>query len=110
MAYKHKKQAKNALKAGTGYTVLINMEKTLGEQRVRTDFNVDGSNVINQLKRKSAELINDLQAIRADEVSKTYDKDAEAMMQLSGEKLRLIALAQTAYEEACLWAVKAATM
>ncbi len=27
-----------------------------------------------------------------------------------GEKLRLIALAQTAYEESCMWAVKALTI
>jgi len=28
---------------------------------------------------------------------------------VTGETLRLIALAQTGYEEACMWAVKAAT-
>lgn len=32
------------------------------------------------------------------------------MKLLSGEKLRLIALAQTAYEEAAFWSVKALTI
>ena len=32
------------------------------------------------------------------------------MKLLSGEKLRLIALAQTAYEEATFWSVKALTI
>ena len=32
------------------------------------------------------------------------------MKHLSGEKLRLIALAQTAYEEAAFWCVKALTI
>lgn len=84
-------------------------EKTLGEQRVRIDFNVSGSTVVDALKSKTAELINDLQTMRNDEVSKTYDKGPEVKEQVSGEKLRLIALAQTTYEEAAMWAVKAAT-
>lgn len=84
-------------------------EKSLGEQRVRVDFNVSGSTIVDSIKTKTADLINDLQAIRNDEVSKTYDKSEDAKMQTSGEKLRLIALAQTTYEEAAMWAVKAAT-
>lgn len=84
-------------------------EKSLGEQRVRVDFNVSGSTTVDQIKQKTADLINDLQAIRNDEVSKTYDKSEDAKVQQSGEKLRLIALAQTTYEEAAMWAVKAAT-
>lgn len=85
-------------------------EKTLGEKRVRADFNTTGSDVVGTIKNKSAELIDLLQAIRADEVSKTYDKSPEQLQIESGEKLRLIALAQTAYEEAAMWAVKAATV
>jgi len=82
---------------------------SLGEQRVRTKFNPSQDGVIDQIKQKSADLINLLQGIRNDEVSKTYNKSVEAMNELSGEKLRLVALAQTAYEEAAMWAVKAAT-
>ena len=83
---------------------------TLGEQRVRTEFNPSKEGVVDQIKQKSAELINLMQAIRNDEVSKTYDKSVEAKNEVSGEKLRIISLAQTAYEEAAMWAVKAATL
>ncbi len=82
---------------------------TLGEQRVRTTFNPSNESVVDRIKQKSAELIDLLQAVRNDEVSKTYDKTPEQLQAQSGEKLRLISLAQTAYEEAAMWAVKAAT-
>ena len=82
---------------------------TLGEQRVRTTFNPSNESVVDRIKQKSAELIDLLQAVKNDEASNTYDQSPEAMKELSGEKFRLIALAQTAYEEAAMWAVKAAT-
>jgi hypothetical protein len=85
------------------------MEQTIGEKRVRTAFNPSQDDVVSQIKQKTAELINLLDAIRNDEVSKTYELSPEAKQELSGEKLRLISLAQTAYEEAAMWAVKAAT-
>lgn len=84
-------------------------ELSIGERRVRTTFNPSNDSTVEKLKQKTAELINILDAMRNDEVSKTYDKSEEAKKMLSGEKLRLIALAQTAYEEAAMWAVKAAT-
>ena len=65
-------------------------KKSVGELRVRTDFNVTGSDVIAEIKAKSAELINLCENLKA--------KDG-----------RLASLAQTAYEEAAMWAVKAAT-
>ena len=83
--------------------------KTLGEKRVRTEFNVSNDGTIDTFKTKTAELINLLEAVRNDEVSKTYNKSPEALQELSGEKLRLISIAQTAYEEACMWAVKSVT-
>ena len=86
------------------------MEKTLGEKRIRTSFNVSGNDAVAKFKNKTAELIDDLQAIKNDEVSKTYENSEEALKDISGEKLRLIALAQTAYEESCMWAVKALTI
>lgn len=67
-------------------------EKTLGEQRVRADFNVSLSSTVDQIKQKSAELINDCEALRKE-----------------GKDARLISIAQTTYEEAAMWAVKAAT-
>lgn len=83
--------------------------QTLGEQRVRTDFNPSKTGLIDQIKQKTAELINLMQAVRNDEASKTYDKSIDAKNEVSGEKLRLISLAQTAYEEAAMWAVKSIT-
>lgn len=69
------------------------MDKTIGEKRVRTDFNVAAESIrgeIDEIKQKSAELINICESLKA--------KDP-----------RLASLAQTAYEEAAMWAVKAAT-
>jgi hypothetical protein len=83
--------------------------QTLGEQIGRAAFNPSNESLVDIIKQKSAELIDLLQAIRNDEVSKTYDKTPEQLQAQSGEKLRLISLAQTAYEEAEMWAVKATT-
>lgn len=83
---------------------------TLGEQRVRISFNPSKESVVDRIKQKSAELIDILQTVRNDEVSKTYGKSPAQLQALSGEKIRLISLAQTAYEEAAMWAVKAATI
>lgn len=78
--------------------------KTIGEQRVRIDFNVSGDSQIDNFKKISAELINKLEDMRnipgTADVSE-FDKISEYN--------RLISLAQTAYEEACMWAVKAIT-
>lgn len=69
-----------------------NMEKSIGEFRVRTEFNASGSSIVDMIKKKTAELINDCEEL------KTQGKDA-----------RLVSLAQTAFEEAAMWAVKSAT-
>ena len=63
---------------------------SLGEDRVRIAFNPSADSVVDQLKQKTAELINLCETL------KPLDP-------------RLAALAQTAYEEAAMWAVKAAT-
>ena len=70
-------------------------EKTIGETRVRTDFNVTGSDTVAEIKTKAAELINLVNSLPVE----------------SGrsEKARLISLASTSFEEAAMWAVKAAT-
>jgi len=65
-------------------------EKTVGEQRVRTEFNPSQSDTVNQIKQKTAELINLCEDLKS--------KDP-----------RLAALAQTEYENAAMWAIKAAT-
>jgi hypothetical protein len=64
--------------------------KTIGEERVRVDFNPSKDDIVSLIKQKSAELIN-------------------LCEELKSKDLRLAALAQTSYEEAAMWAVKAAT-
>lgn len=74
--------------------------KTLGEERVRIDFNVSGDGTVDKIKRLSADLINICE--------ENKDKDVTHGVQNS-EKTELYSLAQRAYEEAAMWAVKAAT-
>ena len=64
--------------------------KKIGETRVRTSFNPSNDSIVDILKQKSAELIN-------------------LCEQLKSKDGRLASLAQTAYEDAAMWAVKAAT-
>jgi hypothetical protein len=64
---------------------------TLGETRVRTTFNPSASTDVEVIKQKSAALIDLCEGLKS--------KDP-----------RLAALAQTAFEEAAMWAVKAATV
>lgn len=63
---------------------------TIGEQRVRTEFNPSNDSLVDQIKQKTAELINLCEDLKS--------KDG-----------RLASLAQTEYETAAMWAVKAAT-
>jgi hypothetical protein len=71
-------------------------ERTLGEHRVRTSFNPSNQGAVDIIKQRTAALIDDCQDLLR------LDQDTE-------ERRRLVALAQTAYEEAAMWAVKAAT-
>jgi hypothetical protein len=63
---------------------------SIGEDRVRLSFNPSANAEVENIKRKAAELI-DL---------------CETFKQKDG---RLASLAQTAFEEGAMWAVKAAT-
>lgn len=65
-------------------------EQTVGEAHVRMTFNPSASREVEIIKNKSAELI--------DLCEKLKSKDP-----------RLASIAQTTYEEAVMWAVKAAT-
>lgn len=69
-------------------------ERTLGEKRVRVDFNPSQEGIVFDIKRHSAAII-DL---------------VEKIPSVTPEQGRLKALAMTAYEEAAMWAVKAATV
>ena len=63
---------------------------SVGEFRVRTKFNPGADSTVDKIKQKSAELIDLCEGLKP--------KDG-----------RLASLAQTSYEEAAMWAVKAAT-
>jgi hypothetical protein len=82
---------------------------SIGEVRVRTKFNPSNDGLVDTLKQKTAELINLCQSIKNEEVSKDYDKAPNESREANGEVIRWVALAQTAYEEAAMYAVKAAT-
>jgi len=76
---------------------------TTGERRVRTKLNPSSSDNVDLIKQRTAELIdlvNDLPKTNA-------DTDPDGVR--APEAGRLRALAMTAYEEAAMWAVKAAT-
>lgn len=68
----------------------MEQEMTIGEDCVRTSFNPSNDSIVDQIKQKSAELI-------------------DLCEDLKFKDPRLVALAQTAYEEAAMWAIKAAT-
>lgn len=68
----------------------IKPKLSLGEQRVRITFNINNNSVVDQLKSKTAELIN----------------LCEQLKTLDG---RCASIAQTEFETACMYAVKAAT-
>jgi hypothetical protein len=72
---------------------------TIGEDRVRTKFNPSNNSTVEQVKQKSAELI---------DICSNLPKPGDEAKK--GEFARLVALAMTHYEDAAMWAVKAATI
>lgn len=66
-----------------------NKIKSIGEERVRIDFNPEANSDVDQIKQKAAELINLIFKV--------------------GNDGRLSSLAATAFEEGAMWAVKSAT-
>jgi hypothetical protein len=74
---------------------------TLGERRVRLSFNPNGNPQVDRIKRIAADAIDQCELLKAG--VRDWPPDQR------GEALRLYALAQTTFEEAAMWAVKAAT-
>lgn len=68
---------------------------TKGQRRVRVSFNPSQDSIVDQIKQKTAELIDLL--------------DSTPVKTGPSEKARLLALAQTEYENAAMWAVKCLT-
>lgn len=71
-----------------------NKKLTLGEERVRTTFNLSDNSKIQNIKERAAEFINYI-----NNNIETFDEESS----------RLKSLALTAIEESAMWAVKAAT-
>ena len=74
------------------------MSMTKGEYRVGINFNPSNDDMVGQIKRKSADLIDLIESI-------PNDGETDQYIEVS----RLKALAQTHLETAAMWAVKAAT-
>jgi hypothetical protein len=92
---------------GTGGTPFImelkhsNMQKTLGQKRVRIDFNPSADDAVGQIKKGAADLI--------DQVFNLPTPDGMHPQDVS-EFMRYKALAMTDIETAAMYAVKAATL
>lgn len=69
------------------------MDQTFGQKRVKADFNPDKNETVDQIKNKSAELIDLI--------------DSMAISDCTGERLRLLKLSTDQIEIACMLAVKA---
>jgi hypothetical protein len=72
---------------------------SLGASLVREDFNPSKNDLVAKIKRYSADLID----LCNDESSKIGGRPGD------GETIRLWSLAMTHYEDAAMWATKAAT-
>jgi hypothetical protein len=72
---------------------------TIGEDRVRIKFNPSGDGLVNGIKQMTAKLIDACEEGRQDAITNADN----------GEVARCWALAMTHYEDAAMWAVKAAT-
>lgn len=73
---------------------------TLGEDRVRVKFNPSADGLVDQIKQKTAELI---------DICEEYKQRNPATTSTNPEVNRLLSLAQTHYEDAAMWGVKALT-
>lgn len=71
---------------------------TRGEYRVGINFNPSQDDIVGQIKRQAADLIDLIERVQS-------DRETER----GNERGRLKALAQTAIEDGAMWAVKAAT-
>lgn len=83
---------------------------SLGRQRVRAGFNPSGATLVDDMKRRFAEIIDILEGHRiALSASGPADETAEAFKRRTGEIQRTISIAQTEVEGAAHWAIKAIT-
>jgi hypothetical protein len=69
------------------------MSQTLGQKRVKAEFNPAKNELVDQIRNKSAELIDLIEQLRT--------------LECSGERHRVISIAQTEIETSCMYAVRA---
>lgn len=79
---------------------------TKGEYRVGISFSPSNEDLVGQIKRKAADLIDLIDTIPL-RVADQHGGEADDVR--TNERGRLKALAQTHVEDAAMWAVKAAT-
>lgn len=79
---------------------------TKGEYRVGVSFNPSANTKVDQIKRMAADLIDYIDTIPT-RIADQHGGETDDVR--AAERGRLKALAQTAAEEASMWAVKAAT-
>jgi hypothetical protein len=90
---------------------------TIGEDRVRIKFNPSDNSLVAQIKQKTAELIDLCEQYKTPELAHHNITISDPGHRFGGEPAttanpevnRLWSLAQTHYEDAAMWAVKAAT-
>lgn len=78
---------------------------SLGTDRVRASFNPSANTLVDQIKRRAAELIDLCSSLQNVEVA----KDEVTVVIARSERNRCVALAQTYFETGAMYAVKAAT-
>jgi hypothetical protein len=76
---------------------------TIGEDRVRVKFNPSADTLVDKIKQQTAALID----LCSEQLHGPVDVGREKQR---AEEMRLWALAMTHYEDAAMWAVKAATI
>ena len=79
---------------------------TKGEYRVGITFNPSNDDLVGQIKRRAADLIDLIESIPT-RIADQHGGETDDVR--AAERGRLKALAQTHIEDAAMWAVKAAT-
>ena len=83
---------------------------TKGEYRVGITFNPSNDDMVGQIKRQAADLIDLIERAELPDLEEAIGLGhRDAIAHQRGEIMRLRALAQTAIEEGAMWAVKAVT-
>ena len=86
----------------TEFNMTAHTHGSVGASRVRESFNPSGVDLVDKLKRHTADLIDYCEDLKKSSLQEQGNI-------VSNEQARCAALAQTYYETACMYAVKAAT-